>query len=224
MASDLHSPGDIGFLVGLKAEASLLRQFFPKAPIAISGATREGAARGAARLMTCGVPAVVSFGLAAGLDPALHPGTILIPDAVVKDGKLFPCSPAVRRALGAERVPGVVGGALLHSDVVVLTAENKQRLAMESGCCSLDMESGFLAAAAQKAKRPFGVLRVVCDPADRTLPPAAGIALSPDGGLGMGGLLASLARNPLQVPALIRLGTDASSARHAMKNFLKVKD
>lgn len=223
MNKSLLSPADIGFLVGLKAEASLLRQFFPGSPVAISGATREGAEKGAARLIASGVPSVVSFGLAAGLDPALRPGTILVPDAVVKDGKLYPCSPAVRRRLGADGGSGVVAGALLHSDVVVLTAEEKQHLALESGCCALDMESGFLAVAAQAAKRPFGVLRVVCDPADRTLPPAAGIALSPDGGLGAGALMASLLRNPLQIGSLIRLGSDASQARKSMQRFLEVK-
>ncbi|AQS85335.1 MAG: hypothetical protein ABF876_01040 [Acetobacter aceti] len=222
MNKSLPSPADIGFLVGLKAEASLLRQFFPGSPIAISGATREGARKGAERLVASGAPFVVSFGLAAGLDPALRPGTILVPDAVVKDGKLYPCAPAVRRLLGAE-ASGVVAGALLHSDVVVLTAEDKQRLALESGCCSLDMESGFLAVAAQSVKRPFGVLRVVCDPADRTLPPAAGIALSPDGGLGVGALAAALLRNPLQIGSLIRLGGDASRARKSMQRFLEVK-
>lgn len=224
MTAAFSSPDDIGFLVGLKAEASLLRQFFPHAPIAISGATKEGARKGAARLTACGVPSVVSFGLAAGLDPALRPGTILVPDVVVKDGKLFPCSPSLRRTLGADSVPGVIGGALLHSDEVVLTEEEKQRLSMASGCCALDMESGFLAVAAQNAKRAFGVLRVVCDPADRTLPPAAGIALSPDGGLGIGPLLLSLGRDPLQIPALIRLGSDASRARQAMKRFLELRN
>ena len=108
MASDADSlPGQqIGFLVGLKAGAQLLREFFPHSPIAVSGATRAGALRGAERLVACGVPALGSFGLAAGLDPALKPGTILLPDAVVAEGVLYPCTPALRRRLGGAR-PGV---------------------------------------------------------------------------------------------------------------------
>ncbi|NHO52800.1 hypothetical protein GOB87_02330 [Acetobacter estunensis] len=222
MASDNAQSGPIGFLVGLKAEADLLRRFFPDSPIAISGATRDGAERGAARLVACGVPVLASFGLAAGLDPELAPGTILVPDAVVAEGKLFPCSPSLRRRLGAG-LRGVVAGALLHSDVVVLTAEEKQRLAHETGCCSLDMESGFVARAAQKAGRPFAVLRVICDPASRTLPPAAALALSPDGGLGVGALAKSLLCRPSQIVSLIKLGCDASSARKAMLRFLEFK-
>ncbi|NHO32557.1 phosphorylase family protein [Acetobacter fallax] len=212
---------DIGFLVGLRAEADLLRQFWPGAPVAISGATSKGAERGAGRLVACGVKNLVSFGLAAGLDPALAPGAIVIPDVVMVDQTLFACDPALRRRLGAS--PGnVTAGALLHSDSVVLEADRKQALAHETGCCALDMESGFVAQAARKNGRSFAVLRVICDPASRSLPPAAGIALSPDGGVKTGPLLRSLLHAPGQVGSLISLGLDAFKARRAMHRFLDV--
>ncbi len=211
---------EMGFLVGLRAEAELLRKFWPDSPIAVSGATREGAERGAGRLIACGVRNLVSFGLAAGLDPALKPGDIVIPDVVMVGKTLCPCDPALRRRLGA--TPGeVIAGALLHSDSVVLDAEAKQLLAYESGCCALDMESGFVAQAARQHGRSFAVLRAICDPGSRTLPAAAGIALSPDGGVKTGLLLRSLLRDPGQIGGLIGLGIDAFKARRAMNRFLE---
>ncbi|WP_243429687.1 phosphorylase family protein [Acetobacter sacchari] len=228
MASDAAPGGslavidrNVGFLVGLKAEAALLRQFFPDAPIAISGATPEGARRGVDRLVASGASGLVSFGLAAGLDPALAPGSIIIPDAIAVDGRVVPCDPRLRRALGAK--DGVtVGGALLHSDTVVLKAEDKQRLGLESGCCALDMESGFVAQRAREARLPFAALRAVCDSASRTLPPATAFALSPEGGVKIGMLLQSLAQNPAQIGGLIAIGLDAGRARKAMAHFLKI--
>ncbi|GEN62651.1 phosphorylase family protein [Acetobacter oeni] len=210
---------DIGFLVGLKAESNLLRRFWPDAPIAISGASSAGAERGCARLVACGAKNLVSFGLAAGLDPALKPGTIVVPDVVMAGKTLYPCDPALRRRLGAS--PGhVTAGALLHSDTVVLDAVVKQNLAHESGCCALDMESGFIARTARQNGRSFAVLRAVCDPASRSLPPAAGIVLSPDGDVKIALLLRSLLNALGQIGGLVELGVDAFKARRAMSRFL----
>lgn len=115
---------------------------------------------------------------------------------------------------------GVLSGSLLHSDDVVLSADEKARLFASSHCAALDMESGFLARAADEAGLPFAVLRVVCDPATRSLPSIAGTVLSPDGGLKVGALTKSLLRHPGQIPGLIALGRDAGMARSAMQTFL----
>lgn len=214
------SPSRPGILVGLKAEAKLIRHVFPHAAIAASGATRTGAQREAARLAACGADCLLSFGLAAGLDPALPPGTLILPERVMAWGASYTCDPTLRHILGAGQ-PGVLGNALLHSDTVVLDAAEKAHLFATSQCASLDMESGFLARAAEEAGLPFAVLRVVCDPASRSLPPVAGTVLSPDGGLNIKALLGSLLRNPGQISGLIGLGKDAGRARTAMLTFLE---
>ncbi|MGV4877218.1 phosphorylase family protein [Acetobacter indonesiensis] len=213
------SPHKPGILVGLKAEAKFIRQVFPRAAIAASGATRAGAQREAARLAACGADCLLSFGLAAGLDPALPAGTLIVPDKVSAWGTLYNTDPTLRHILGAGQT-GVNGGALLHSDTVVLNAADKATLFAESQCKALDMESGFLARVADEAGLPFAVLRVVCDPATRSLPAIAGTVLSPDGGLKVGALLGSLLRHPGQIPGLIKLGQDAGRARTAMQQFL----
>jgi hypothetical protein len=59
-------------------------------------------------------------------------------------------------------------------------------------------------------------LRAIADPATRTLPPAALIALNSTGEIALRPILASLAGNPLQLPALIALATDVAKARKAL--------
>ncbi|MBS0981202.1 phosphorylase family protein [Acetobacter thailandicus] len=217
--SEHLAPTRPGILTGLKAEVKFLRPAFPHAAIAASGATSAGAQRETARLIATGPDCLLSFGLAAGLDPALPPGTVIVPQAVHAWGETFECDPDLRHILGATR-PDCYGGTLLHSDDVVLEATEKARLFAETHCASLDMESGFMARQAREAGIPFAVLRVVCDPATRSLPAAAGCVLSPKGGLKIGALLASLARNPSQIAGLIALGGDAARARKAMQQFL----
>ncbi|GBQ36794.1 hypothetical protein GOB83_06500 [Acetobacter fabarum] len=214
-----RAPTRPGILVGLKAEAQLIRGVFPHAAIAASGATSAGAQREANRLAACGADCLLSFGLAAGLDPALPPGTIVIPSAVQAWDNVWPSEPTLRHILGGEQA-GVISGPLLHSDQVVLQARHKADLFAATHCAALDMESGFLARAAHEAGLPFAVLRVVCDPATRSLPPITACVLSPDGGLQIGLLLRSLLRHPSQIGGLISLGRDAGLARKAMLRFL----
>ncbi|MGI4748634.1 MAG: phosphorylase [Janthinobacterium lividum] len=203
-------PG-LGIVVGLNAEAKLARRLCPDALIGISGATRAGADRAVRGLVAQGATRLLSFGLAAGLDPALRPGDLLVPDSVLVDGKRLATDPLLRSLLG----PGSAG-TLLHSDVLVASRADKADLLARTGCRSLDMESGPVALAAEAAGIPFAVLRAVCDPAERTLPPAACIALQPDGKLQIVNLLRSIMRQPSQVLALLALGRDASWAKTAL--------
>ncbi|QHC35113.1 hypothetical protein [Komagataeibacter xylinus] len=209
----------LGIVVGMEAEAALIRPFLPHARFGLSGATLSGARQAVLDLLEGGVDALLSFGLAAGLDPALQPGAVVVPHNVLVNGERLPAAPALLSWLGAERAD-VVGGDLLHSDVIVTAATRKMALYRETGCVALDMESGVVAEMAAARKVPFAVLRVVCDPAERTLPPAAVVALRPDGSLAVGALARSIACNPFQIPALIRVGRDAGLARAAAKAVL----
>ena len=81
-----------GVVVGLRAEARLLRDL--PWPVAIGGGDAAGAARAARDLAGSGVSALVSFGLAGGLDPGLAPGSVLVPAQVQRDGLTVPVDPA----------------------------------------------------------------------------------------------------------------------------------
>jgi adenosylhomocysteine nucleosidase len=103
----------------------------------------------------------------------------------------------------------------------VAHAADKARLFAATGAAVVDMESGAVAAVATAAGLPFAVLRVVCDPAGRDLPPAALVALDGDGAIAALGVLASLLRHPGQIPALLRLARDAAAARTGLRALVR---
>ncbi|AQS88531.1 hypothetical protein NCH01_17940 [Neoasaia chiangmaiensis] len=205
----------LGALVGLTAEARLLRKVLPEAPIAVSGATLDGARRALATLRAAGATELLSFGCAAGLSPAMRPGAILVPERVCVHGRHYTANAALRRRFGADRADVVTAG-LLQSDVLVETAREKAALFAESGCVAVDMESGLVA----ESGLPFAVLRVVCDDAARDLPPVACDVLSA-GKISVPRLVGGLLRQPGQIGALMALGREAAVARKSMASFLR---
>ena len=206
IAPSLHR---IGIVVGLAAEARLARPL--GATVAVGGGDAAGARRAAERLAARGVAGLVSFGLAGGLDPALPAGALLVPGAVRLDGRTIAVDAALAQALG-----GSDTHTLLCGTTAVATEADKARLWRETGCAAVDLETGAVAAVAAAHLLPFAVLRAMCDPAGRGLPPAALIALDGRGAIGIGRVLASVLAHPGQVPALLGLARDAAAARRAL--------
>ncbi|MEO8715799.1 MAG: hypothetical protein ABI369_12370 [Acetobacteraceae bacterium] len=207
-----RSPSDferVGIVAGLTAEARIARRL--GGLVAVGGGTEAGARAAARRLVNQGVAALISFGLAGGLDPALEAGALIVPDAVRVGGALVATDPDLSRALGGPTVR-----CLLGADAVASTAEEKQRLWRETGCAALDLESGVVAEVAGGHALAFAVLRAVCDPAAMSLPHAALSALSMEGRIGLARVFGAVAREPGQVPALLRLGRASVRARRTL--------
>lgn len=181
-------------------------------PVGVGGGGSAGAEAAARAMLRAGAGGLVSLGLAAGLDLALRPGAIVIPATVLDRGTRFHADPAL-----AQRLGGADGRTILGLDQVVVTTTEKLRLWHETGAVAADMESGAVARVAWQEGVPFAALRVICDPADRTLPPAALIALDGQGTIGLGRVIASVLRRPGQIPALLRLAADAATARRALR-------
>jgi adenosylhomocysteine nucleosidase len=196
-------------LVGLEAEARIARRL---GKVAIGGGTAEGAVRAAAQLADAGVDALLSFGLAGGLDPALRPGALVIPRAVLTNGEQLAADQGLLQAWH-----GPTAALLLASETIIASRGDKQAAFAATGAQAVDMESGALARAARRAGLPWAVLRVICDPAERDLPPAALAALSVSGAIAGWRIARSILANPAQIPALIRLGGDAAQARRALQ-------
>ncbi|MBV8703468.1 MAG: hypothetical protein JO118_07120, partial [Acetobacteraceae bacterium] len=78
----------IGIVTGLAAEARIVRRL--GWPVAVGGGTPAGAYAAAGGLAGQGATALVSFGLAGGLHPALNAGALLIPEAILTDGAIVP--------------------------------------------------------------------------------------------------------------------------------------
>jgi adenosylhomocysteine nucleosidase len=83
------------------------------------------------------------------------------------------------------------------------------------------MESGAVGAACARHGLPFAVLRAVCDPAGRSLPPAALAALDNAGRIGFLNVTASVILHPGQIPALLALARDAARARKTLIGQVK---
>jgi len=206
----------VGVVVGLAAEARLARPF--GLSVAIGGGTAAGAEDAAGRLIRDGATALVSFGLAGGLDPALRPGAIVVPRAIITDGRTIPTDLALSTALGGPTPHLVLGG-----DAIAADAETKSRLRAATGADAIDLESGAVARLADAHGLPCAAIRVICDPAERTLPPAALVALSAGGAIGLGRVLGSLAARPGQLPVLLALAADAARARRALAAYVTTR-
>jgi len=203
----------IGFVVGLQAEARLLRGLGFR--VAIGGGLPEGAAKAAEALIAADAEALISFGLAGGLAFGMRPGRILVPATVIAGGEVYNCDADLLAWLGGATAPAILGGQR-----VAVTTDQKARLFSESGAGAIDLESGAVARVATEATVPFAVLRAVADPADRDLPPAALIALSGAGRIQLGRVLGSLLGQPTQIAELIRLGRHAAAARSTLQRKL----
>jgi len=106
---------------------------------------------------------------------------------------------------------------LFGAHAPVASARDKAALFSRSQAGAVDMESHHLARLAAHHGLPFAVCRVVIDRADQNVPPAALAGMSADGHTHLLPVLASLFRQPSQLPALLRLGQDAGRAQRAMK-------
>jgi len=208
----------LGVLVGLEVEASLARRL-PGSCVAVSAARPDLAAVAARHLAESGCRALLSFGLAGGLDPALRPGSIVLPEEVVGAGGSWRPDPTLR-ALLARQLQGGAGGRLYASTFPIVSRAAKAKLFGQTAACAVDMESGILAEAAEARGLPFLVLRVIADPASRGLPSAVLTALDEAGKTKMGLLCWSLLRRPRELPEFLALARDGRKALNRLARLV----
>jgi hopanoid-associated phosphorylase len=163
---------------------------------------------------------IISFGIAGGLDRRLSPGDWVVASSVVTDTGQFPADPSWARRL-LSMVPGSIHAAISGVDAPLADPAAKLRLHQSHGTVAVDLESHVAARIATARNLPFAACRVILDPASRRLPPAALVPLCRDGTPDLGGVLRSLARDPIQVCGLLRIIVDAWSARSALKRDRK---
>jgi adenosylhomocysteine nucleosidase len=166
-------------------------------------------------LDSTGLRAVISFGIAGGLDPSLHPGDVVVATAVIAHSGTWKVPAAVVSAM-AERVRasgiGVAQGALMGVEEPILLPTAKAAAREATDAIAVDMESHIGAQYAAANQLPFAAIRVISDPAVRALPQLATRALKPDGSVDVRAVIAGLARAPSELSTLIRAGGDAGRA------------
>ena len=174
----------------------------------LAAALEAAVARGA-----CGI---ISFGVAGGLAPGQAPGDWVVATGVIAGGQFFPTDPAWSRSL-RERLPVAAHADILGMDEVAADPERKQWLHAQTGAVAIDMESHIAAKVAAAYGIPFAASRVIIDPAERALPPAALVGLRPDGTPDVEAVFRSVLRQPRQLPALLRIALDAKIAGAALR-------
>jgi len=162
-----------------------------------------------------GSSGIISFGIAGGLAPDLAPGNWVVAGAVVAGHERFPTDRAWSQQL-LQALPQARQADIVSVRAPVADPQAKRRLHERTGTVAVDMESDIAARVAAARGLPFAACRVIIDPAHRALPPAALINLRPDGTPDLPAILRSVARQPLQLPGLMRIAIDDRIARSAL--------
>lgn len=209
----------LGVVTGLASEAAC----FPpggSARVACSGARPARAVALAEALLAQGCAALVSFGVAGGLDPALKPGTLVVADAVVlPGGGRLEAEPRWRRRLVALLARGgvaTVPGTLAGSESPLLRAIDKASLRASTGAIAVDMESHAVANVALAHGRPFLALRAIADPASRAVPSWTMGLVSEDGRVEPWRAAFEAMCRPWDIPGLIVLGMESNLAHRML--------
>jgi hopanoid-associated phosphorylase len=163
---------------------------------------------------------VISIGLAGALSPLLKVGDCVIADRILTGAENWDCDSGWRVRLES-RLPFAQQGALFGSDVIIEHPETKSGLHNTTGALAVDMESQVAARFAASRKLPLAGLRVISDDAGHVLPPAALVAMKPDGGIALGRVLWSLLKKPAQIPALVHT---ARTSNKAFAELLRCRD
>jgi adenosylhomocysteine nucleosidase len=163
---------------------------------------------------------VISIGLAGALSPLLKVGDVILADRILTGLEKWDCDNGWRVRLGS-RLPFALQGPLFGSDVIIEKPQTKAGLHDTTGALAVDMESQVAARFAHQRNLPLAGLRVISDDASHVLPPAALVAMKPDGGIALGRVLASLLTKPTQIPALVRT---ARTSNRAFAELLRCRD
>ena len=205
-------PMTLGIVCGFAAEARIARRI---SPLVALGWCNPGAAQD---LLRQGATALLSFGVAGGLDPVLKSGDLILGTGLSAASALPSPDPDLLDRL--KRVlPEARTGQILAAAEVIASPADKARHFSTRGARAVDMESGMVAWASLAAGVPYGILRAISDPAGHTLPPAALVGLQSDGSVALGPVLRSLAIDPRQLPSLLRTGRESGRAMKTLRRI-----
>jgi adenosylhomocysteine nucleosidase len=175
--------------------------------LAVSGIGLVAAEAAARALVEAGVSALMTFGMAGGLDPTLEAGSVVLPRELISEaGTRWLASRSWRERVAAAVSPlrAVTEGNLLTSVRAIDTPAGKTAAFRATGAAAVDMESAAVAEIAGKHNLPFIAVRVIVDTAADKLPRAV-VNASRASKVHIGRLVAGLVVAPGEIVALIRL-------------------
>lgn len=186
--------------------------------LSLSGIGYAAAGAAALALVDAGVSSLMTFGMAGGLDPALEPGSVVIPcELISTDGARYAVCRAWRANVAAAVSPlrAVTEGNLLTSTHAIDTPAAKAAAFRDTGAAAVDMESAAVAQIAAQHNLPFIAVRVIVDTAADMLPRAV-VRASRLGRVRFARLIGGLILAPREIGSLIAL---AQRYRIAMRSL-----
>ncbi|WP_299393790.1 hypothetical protein [Pelagibius sp.] len=215
----------LGIVTGLASEARLIAASGAgssrRITVVCAGADSARAVQLAEDLVAGGATALLSFGIAGALHPALDVGDLVLAESIRSpSGQDHPCHDGWHRSLYArlnESASVLRSGAIYGSTETLLTVAQKSQAHAASACLAVDMESHAVAAVAARAGLPFLALRAIADTAGDALPALAARAVTAEGKADWQAAVSGLARRPGDLPSMLRLAGRTRRALASLK-------
>lgn len=185
----------------------------------VTGMGPQNARRTTDSVMTEPYAFCVCAGFAGSLKPRYRVGDILAAEQVQQVGEARTAESNLRLVTLAEGAGAIRARRFITSDSVVATAEEKAQLAPFGE--AVDMESFAVLDNAKKRNLSAVPVRVISDRHDQDMPVDFGASVDDHGSVRIAGVVRMVARHPLNVPALIRLGRESKTAAEGLAHFLE---
>lgn len=188
------------------------------------GLGAERARQAAHLLLDAGATALLSWGTAGGLDPALRPGDVVLPATVVPSAGVALQVDAAWHARLCKCLAGfnINTGALIQSPRVVAEPTDKAELFQSTGAVAVDMESVAIAQVCRDASKSFMAVRAIADPVGRSIPAAVIKAMDVNGHVSLGALVLAAIGHPQLLTALLQLRKDSRAAYAALSRIARL--
>lgn len=199
------SPYEAKILSRVKAITGKVYSLGPGTIVAVAGAGEFCARVAAEGLLAKGAGALLNWGVAAGLQPGLLPGELVMPTLLLGGERGYRADrswhAAMKKRLHAQHI-NIHQGSLVHSDSLLTLPAYKRALHHSSAAVAVDRESAAVAAVAQQARVPFLTLKAIADPAEVRFPAQLS---QQQGGLSPSRMLTTLGPKPWEWLAMMKL-------------------
>ena len=182
----------------------------------LSGVGANRARLAAQALLENGATALVSWGFAGGLSPALPAGSLIVPeDVIAADQNVYSVDSVWHKRL-CRQLQGSIDlykGPLAESPAMLASWAEKKKLFSRTGAIAVDMESASMALFAKRAGVPFMVIRAITDPAEMVIPQSVQNSVDEFGRVRLSRFIQGVIKHPMDLPLLVRLGRNFRAAR-----------